>query len=160
MKCDFCHDRIAEIFIEKGEGDEKYMIHLCTECARKGEFDLQGRNLEGSVRKLLVNLKESLGETSSCPVCGQTLNEMRRHHVAGCPRCYTEFASEIETYFEKQGKTGDYRGTVPMRYEQKRSILESRASLQNKLDESIANEEYEKAAVYRDKLKEFDERND
>ncbi len=160
MKCDFCDDREAEIFIEQIQNGEKRQIHLCSECARKGEFDPKGKNLEVSIRKLLANLTGSVSQVSACPVCGQTLEELRRRHNAGCPRCYTEFASEIEAYFEKQGRTGDYRGTVPMRYEQRRSVLESRASLQNKLNESIANEEYEKAAVYRDKLREFDERND
>ena len=53
-----------------------------------------------------------------------------------------------------------YRGSLPRQLSQYRSLLEDRAELQNRLNESIANEDYEKAAVYRDRLKELEAGNE
>jgi protein arginine kinase activator len=54
------------------------------------------------------------------------------------------------------GITKNYTGTLPNRLENFKSSLNDRVVLQEKLQKAIQEENYEKAAVYRDKLKMLD----
>ena len=72
---------------------------------------------------------------------------------AGCPECYSIFKNEIRELLGKEGIKGSYSGRMPKRLATFRSVLTDRIALQGKLEESLKNEDYEKAAVYRDYLR-------
>ena len=59
----------------------------------------------------------------------------------------------VRDILSKQGIKGPYKGVMPNRLSTFRSVLTDRIALQAKLEESIKNEDYEKAAIYRDYLK-------
>jgi protein arginine kinase activator len=54
---------------------------------------------------------------------------------------------------EISGITGQYSGSYPLRLGQVRSVLSDRMSIRTKLEESVAKEDYERAAMYRDRLR-------
>ena len=51
-----------------------------------------------------------------------------------------------------------YCGSFPRHVSDGRSVLQDRIILQEKLEESVAKEDFEKAAIYRDKIKELDKK--
>ena len=73
--------------------------------------------------------------------------------ITGCTECYSIFEDEIRKIQEKNGLQGHYAGRMPKRIRGFRSTLTDRTLIQGKLQESIKNEEYEKAAFYRDYLR-------
>lgn len=156
MKCDVCKINEATMFIQQVRGDQTQELHLCAACAKERGLVVQNERMEMTFKKFISNYAEK----RICTVCGQTLDDVRKHRRVGCPQCYIEFADDISGFFAKNGWEKPYMGSLPLRLEKYRSVLEDRANLQSKLQESVDNEDYEKAAVYRDRLRELDAHHD
>ena len=66
--------------------------------------------------------------------------------------CYSTFSQEIHEMLRNFGVQQNYTGMLPRRLASFRNTLTDRMDIQLKLEESVRNEDYEKAAVYRDFL--------
>ena len=88
-----------------------------------------------------------------CKVCGSTLDTIISTKQVGCAECYFTFQEEFVQSFKNLGIFSGYNGTLPRRIKGYRSKLIDRMTMQLKLEDAIASEEYEKAAFYRDYLK-------
>lgn len=88
-----------------------------------------------------------------CSVCGSTFDKIAKSQKIGCAECYYTFAKEFRDTLNEYGITEEYKGSLPKRLKGYRSTLVDRMTMQIKLEEAIAAEEYEKAALYRDYLK-------
>lgn len=87
-----------------------------------------------------------------CSVCGNSFNQITKDKLFGCPECFYTFEDEIKEIFKSYKITQIYSGSLPKRLKGYKSNLVSRVDTQLKLQEAIKNEEYEKAALYRDYL--------
>jgi protein arginine kinase activator len=159
MKCDICQDQDAEIFMRQVILNIQTELHLCPDCAHERGIRVNGDKLEFSLAGFIEALKakalyfQSAGDNRVCPVCGQSLMEIQKSRVAGCPECYATFAPEIKKLMETSGVTGQYAGSFPTQLGQFHSTLTDRMTIRAKLEESVAKEDYEKAALYRDRLR-------
>ena len=88
-----------------------------------------------------------------CKVCGSTLDTIISTKQVGCAECYFTFQEEFVQSFKNLGISFGYKGALPRRIKGYRSKLIDRMTMQLKLEDAIASEEYEKAAFYRDYLK-------
>lgn len=88
-----------------------------------------------------------------CSVCGSSFDQIAKSQTIGCSECYYTFAKEFRDTLEQFGIAGEYKGSLPKRLKGYRSVLVDRMTMQIKLEEAIAAEEYEKAALYRDYLR-------
>ena len=88
-----------------------------------------------------------------CKVCGSTLDTIISTKQVGCVECYFTFQEEFVQSFKNLGISSGYKGALPRRIKGYRSKLIDRMTMQLKLEDAIASEEYEKAAFYRDYLK-------
>lgn len=158
MVCDFCHDREAVIFVEQvSSTGQKRKINMCMECAIARGISPDPKNIESSIGDLFNELtatakKIELENNRMCPVCGTSLAEIRKSGHTGCPECYAIFKEPITAYLTTKGIFGPYTGSMPARLASFRSVLNDRIALQNKLNDAVAREDYEKAALYRDYL--------
>lgn len=157
MKCDICGERDAIFTITHVIGSERKELHLCAECAKEANIPLNEQKIGNSVRNLLYSLidkkHKSMDDNKICPVCGQSLSTIKKTRRVGCAECYTAFKTEIKTIFNEKNITMEYSGTLPKQLKCFHSVLSDRMMLNAKLKEAVENEEYEKAAVYRDQLK-------
>lgn len=165
MKCDICGIRNAVLFVQQVSATRTVELHLCVECAKERGINVAGKNVEVAFNNLLSGLLQNSElanqisqPSSSCPVCGKTLADLRRTKTAGCPECYTVFKSEIFSILKSHGIEGTYHGGLPKKLAHFRSVLTDRMMYQEKLAEAVAVEDYEKAAVYRDRLKALETR--
>ncbi len=140
------------MMIQQRHGSEKSELHLCADCARDRGID-HSSNIESTIQRLMKDFKE----VHPCTVCGTTIEDVRKYRRVGCPSCYKQFALEINGLLRSKDSEAVYTGTLPRRLSFGRTVLEDRAMLQNKLDQAVASEDYEKAAVYRDRIKQLDE---
>lgn len=92
-------------------------------------------------------------EGKICKVCGLSYDEILKSQKIGCPECYYTFEEEFRQTLEKNHIKGPYKGSLPKKIKGYKSTLVNRVEMQLRLDEAIAAEEYEKAALYRDYLK-------
>lgn len=159
MVCDLCKENEAVIFLEAIGKNGKRKINLCTQCAmaRGIQAPVSAPNSENLAAVFKeIEEKEELRDSSSkklCPICGKSLYSILKYCTAGCPECYEIFKSDIQKVLQEYGISGVYTGSMPKRLASFRNSLTDRADLQAKLDEAVKNENYEKAAVYRDFLK-------
>ena len=134
-------------------------LALCEACARaKGLFDPQSltfaekffpeefkNRLDKLVRELTAgepSAKVPAGRNilSRCPVCGFKIDDYRRTGHLGCPDCYSAFARELDPAAEAVEAASDESAAI------------TRARLERELQQAIAREDYERAAILRDQI--------
>ncbi|HZK20072.1 MAG TPA: DNA helicase UvrBC [Treponemataceae bacterium] len=153
MLCDICGRREAVLFVTQSQNGEKKEIHLCAKCAKE-----RGLNAEGALlAKSLGALVKELGRPKkNCYACTHKLETIMKTGNIGCPECYIAFKDEITEMFLKKNRDLPYTGSMPKKLHHFRSVMTDRIAIQNKLADSVKNENYEKAAMYRDFLKVLD----
>lgn len=159
MVCDFCHERDAVIFLEQvNVNGQKRKINMCMECAVARGISSDPKSIESSIAGLFRELAEAsekirILNNRMCPVCGTSAGDIKKSGVVGCPECYEIFKNEIRAMLEARGAKDMYRGSMPARLSSFHSVLNDRIILKNKMDDAVAHEDYEKAALYRDYLR-------
>ncbi len=159
MLCDFCREREAVIFLEQMTGSgQKRKINMCAECAIERGISSDPKSIESSIGDLfkeLASISKRIQRKNNrlCPVCGISVGDIRKTGRVGCPECYSIFKDDIRKYMMGKGIKGVYTGSMPARLSGMHSVLNDRIILQDKLSKAIENEEYEKAAMYRDYLR-------
>jgi protein arginine kinase activator len=151
-------------------GDERREMALCRECALSMGVRAQVEAFQ-RLSQLLMQEDESTGPfdaealRSKCSRCGLVFEEFVRTGLLGCPQCYQDFevflkpalrrlhgvtkqipdeavhASQTQTPQHKEEKKTEARGS------------ESREQLEIELNLALIDEDYERAAALRDKLR-------
>jgi|TARA_B100001964_G_scaffold240573_1_gene310687 protein arginine kinase activator len=97
------------------------------------------------------------GDTSkACQDCGMTIAQYKKTSLLGCPTCYQTFCDELKSIITQvQNNNIQHIGRAPAqatvdlnRHLQIRRLLK-------KLESAVSQEEYEQAAILRDKLREL-----
>ncbi len=159
MICDICNERDAVLFIEQANGTIKRKLNLCVECAQRYGITPESKTIGKSLAALFSTLAGEISKKISeddkklCPVCGTSLAFIKQTNKTGCPECYSIFKEEVKTAFKNIGVKSSYTGTMPKRLRNFKSVLTDRIVIQSKLEESLRQEDYEKAAIYRDYLR-------
>ena len=98
---------------------------------------------------------------TACPLCGTTLDRIRHSGKFGCSTCYDTFAKmlDLTPYVGKgyDGKSAEPPAEQQTPTAQKAQINELDA-LRAELKQAVAAEDYEKAAVLRDKIRAKEEK--
>lgn len=158
MLCDYCHKREAVFFLEQTSKTSRRRIHICMECAVKNGLSPDPQKIQKSINALFEAVAKSDEAQSAeaarlCPVCGRSLPAIKKEGRLGCPECYEIFKKEISDIMKERGIDGQYTGSMPKRIASFRSLLTDRIDLKAKLEQSVKDEDYEKAAIYRDYLR-------
>jgi len=140
------------------DGKNDISLNLCESCAVKNGFQIGQENsihIPALLEKL-KNYKKGLSQEDMnvlCHNCNTTLGEVKRHGTVGCSQCYDYFDEYLSTYFKNPGenrqKSGRARGPV----REVISQAEYKKALEKKLEQAVSIEDYESAAVLRDKIK-------
>lgn len=152
MLCEKCKSREATTHYMETVNGVKKEIHLCNECAKQEGFD----NLGFSFPSIFSGLFKDdyfapLKEEKKCPTCNMTLSEFSRTGKVGCPDCYTTFENEFRPILLKMQKGDRHKGEQPKSKPKKAVTIDT---LKAELKEAVKQEDFEKAAVLRDKIKE------
>lgn len=96
-----------------------------------------------------------------CPKCTTTWDRLKQDGRAGCSQCYATFANELAEVMERVQKASQHGGKTPRALEKRqRRLMHLRVRRDNRLEmlnrrlqESVAEENYEEAARLRDKIR-------
>lgn len=162
--CTVCGQREAVVHYRETIGGIQKELHLCAQCAEKqgipGSFSYFG---EGAADFSLFHFPVSGGSVSrSCPKCKTDFSAIQGGSF-GCSECYDRFASKLDlTPFVGSG----YREgrVVPKNPKgERRAEASSNEKGQRKADqlkeelkEALSKENYEKAAILRDQIRELE----
>lgn len=163
MLCDECRRNNAAVHLVSIINGEKKERHICPECAKKLGTDSFMTFSWGDVFPTAFGFGNPAASTR-CSACGTTLNDITRTGLLGCPACYTNLRSEIMPIIGRVQNRSRHSGRSPVGYEAPKldKPLEAapetpddspEAKLRAELAEAVAAEEYERAAVLRDKIK-------
>jgi protein arginine kinase activator len=161
MKCDVCRKREALISIQQVMGKEKMELHLCDRCAKERGISTGGEKLELSLGSLLQDLmtakrSEQPQANAVCPSCHRTVEEFTKTQKLGCTECAKAFDRELRDLMGKLGEPAQHLGKFPRRLKAYKTYLVDIARLKRGLKDAVVREDYEKAAVLRDKIRELE----
>jgi protein arginine kinase activator len=162
MLCCICKAREAKVHLTQIAGDKLQKVDLCEECAKtKGVNDPTAFSLAD----LLLGLGASQeieqaggGVGLKCPVCGFTQADFKKAGRLGCPECYQAFAEPLEGLLKTMHKGTRHVGKVPESLRQNRDVSDRLKNLQKRIAKAIEEEDFEKAAILRDEIKQITER--
>jgi len=167
MLCQSCNKRAASVQYIQYINGEKIEIYLCEECAKQSGYMINGINL--GISNFLSSFmglmqpeyahKDDIHKKPACEKCGLTFEQFQKNGRLGCDNCYSTYRNKLDSLFRRiQGGNVKHTGKTPKRAEKsiKNSIeLEEQRML---LKKALQDENYEEAAILRDKIKklEFD----
>ncbi|WP_047981988.1 UvrB/UvrC motif-containing protein [Ornithinibacillus contaminans] len=170
MECQECHQRPATLHYTQVINGHKTEIQLCEVCAKeKGylTYPEEGYSLHNLLTGLfnfdsnqMTNQHGTQAKTEKelrCAKCGLTFSEFKRIGKFGCGECYHTFSSSLNPIFRRvhSGNT-EHLGKIPKRKGGSLHLKKQLGSYKADLLELIANEEFEQAAIVRDKIKELE----
>jgi protein arginine kinase activator len=154
--CQVCGKREAKIhFTEIREG-KKTEMHICEQCAHEKNMSMAfPAVLSQLVKGVPPAPRESEAVPATCPGCGLAYAEFKAKGRLGCPRCYAAFGPVLIPLLEKVHGASAHRGKTPERVKGAIASRKEVTEVEEQLNAAVANEEYEKAAQLRDRLREM-----
>lgn len=153
MKCEICQQNEASVHFKQVQEGEARELYVCEQCASQNGFD------PGSPMALTdflfgvgVQADPVLPESSKkCNSCGLDWKEFNKKSRLGCPSCYDDFATELAPMLESMHKGARHVGKVPSN-----AVMDVELeSLQAALDKAVGLEDFEEAAILRDRMREI-----
>jgi protein arginine kinase activator len=175
MTCDICGKKKATVHLTEIVDEQLSEMHLCEECARQKSAQMEQ---QFGLADLLAGLSDSSkpaatkeGEKSvlKCARCALPYEDFRKFGRLGCGECYSSFKEHLTGLLRKIHGSNKYLGKTPLRYQESQSepsvegavaLLPSEdlADLKQQLHSAIAAEDFEKAALIRDKIRNFEKK--
>jgi protein arginine kinase activator len=160
MLCQDCGKKEAVVHLTQVINEEKVVLNLCRECAEKRGF----RNpLEGVPFPLAEFLASMLSQAQVpklgkqphlvCSACGISFSDFAQSGRLGCGNCYLTFRNQLNDLLRKIHGSTQHQGKLPQAAGDVMKPLREERKLQEELKRAVQEEDFEKAAQIRDKLK-------
>ncbi len=181
MKCDKCAKKATVHLTEIVDGKVMEM-HLCEDCAREQSEHMEQQFGLADLLAGLTDFGKHVpsvqqnAATLQCAACGLTYEDFRKFGRFGCAHCYVAFKPQLKTLLKKIHGSSSHLGKSPVKY----VPLENGAPLapevvvpaatavdvppeaamqvseldvlRAQLQAAIQHEDFERAAVLRDKI--------
>ena len=160
MLCEKCGINHATTHIKTVVNGIAREYNLCEACAVG--YGYTGNTLTGMLASMFGDISKSLNpeEKKRCPVCDSSFSDIAKIGKVGCAECYSTFYDDLLPYLKRvHGSTkhvGKVPNNAPLAVMPKTESIES---LRNELSRLVAEENYEQAAIVRDKIKELEAEN-
>ena len=168
MLCEKCEKNEATIHYSEIINGKKTEMALCSECADKmgissdpysgfGDLFGTGSLLSSFFGASPSQMRRSTASERRCPVCGASMPEIQKQGKVGCAECYTTFKNELMPTIRRIHGDAKYRGAVPAAPTDDEAAKRAAElkSLRDELSAAIKNEDFERAAELRDKIREL-----
>lgn len=163
MICQKCNQKPANVEVTQTMNNKKTVVYLCEACAGvKQEFFLDNSFNMGSLLSGIIGNAYNISKVAKtenvlkCKKCGMTFEEFCQIGRFGCAECYLTFESKLEQIFRRLQGSDRHKGKIPVNRKQGKTINDEITELKKALQLAIKNEQYEKAAVFRDKIKDLE----
>jgi len=160
MLCQQCHKNVANVCITQIVNNNKVQIYLCESCANeKDQFSF------GPMLSINGFFPGFIGYTNTspymehavqdvvCDKCKMSFEEFQKTGKLGCANCYTAFGDRMKSLLKRVHGNVQHTGKIPGRVSQSVKVSKEIGRLKEELNKAIQNEEYEKAAELRDKIR-------
>lgn len=168
MKCQNCGENEANVkYTQMINGDKEEMF-LCEKCAKKLKLDMNFKfgfddifsSLFGE-GPLLRPIEISDGLV--CDACGTKYDDFASNGMVGCENCYKVFSNRLDKVLKRLHGNNRHvedeekpRPTTSKTKNKNNDIKSEIAKLKEKLESCIKSEDYEQAAILRDKIRKLE----
>ena len=153
--CDVCKEHVATIhYTEVLPNSEPKKMALCEACAKLKNLPITTQLSVADILKGLTQASQSEGEESGarCPQCDLTFARFRKGGRLGCAACYEAFQPKMMSILEEIHRETQHVGKIPKHSAGGTSEAIEVARLHKKLEQAIEKEEFEEAAILRDRI--------
>ncbi len=160
MLCEKCGANTATTHIRSVINGKVYEKHLCSHCAASdGYGDEKSNNLTQMLSNMFGDtvLPKSEKKVVRCSCCGKAFADIADSGKCGCAECYITFYEQLLPYFKRIHGSIKHIGKVPECNFSDKQPTDTVKGLRKLLAELIEQENYEQAAVIRDKIKSLQE---
>ncbi len=166
MLCDRCGQRQATVHLTEITNGHKNETHLCQVCA--GEIQPQGfgfapqLNLHHFLAGLLnhelggANYSQQQAAGEKCTKCGIAEGQVVKQGLLGCGDCYTLFEDKMQSLLRRIHGNTRHTGKVPERTGGSARLAKEIEKLKSQLKEAVGREEFERAAQFRDAIRDLE----
>ena len=173
MQCDICSKKKATVHLTEIVDEQMSEMHLCEECARQKSSQMEQ---QFGLADLLAGLSHGPQATTKeakeaaaliCPNCGLNYDDFRKFGRLGCGQCYVAFKEHLSGLLKKIHGSAQHLGKTPMTTKTQAAIAKSLTileptadkvveDLKHQLQQAITAEDFERAAILRDKIKQLE----
>lgn len=163
MLCENCKKNQATTYFKQTVNGKTNEIFLCSECAAKAGLS-SSAPAAFSLDDFLLNLlggRTAQSEEKVCPICGISEREVLDSGRVGCGNCYQEFSGRLVPFIEKVHGNKTHVGKRPKNRAAETSEqkpADPLLSLKEKLAAAIKAEKFEEAAVLRDQIRDYEQK--
>ncbi len=160
MKCQICNKNEANIVFTQIINNEKIILQICTECAKKKGLSVEIHSaMQPVTNSLLGGLTGELGKKEKkdipnlkCDICGLTFAEFKKTGLFGCDVCHEAFRDHVRNLLKQIHGTVVHEEKAPKRISKKIQLKQQLKDLQSELQNCVEMEDYERAATIRDQI--------
>ncbi len=165
MKCQKCGINEATTHIKQIINGHKSEVWLCHKCAgeenalsafkQTNDYDFENffSNLWGTSAPAL---KQTPNE-SICKTCGTTLRDIQSSGKLGCSDCYSVFERILQRPLKEIHGSCTHTGKLPKSSAKGMHLNHEIDKLKDELSRAVLDQNFEKAAELRDKIKELEQ---
>lgn len=158
--CENCNQRDASVHFTQVINNKKMEMHLCKQCAKeKGHISFgPSINIDDFLKGVIgISYKTPIINNEPqkliCSKCGMSYEEFQKIGKFGCSNCYTMYGKGLIPLFKRLHGNVEHHGKVPVSRSQGVNNSREIEKLREVLKKAIEQEEYEKAAEIRDKIR-------
>lgn len=166
MICQACGKHPATTHIKTIVNGELSELSLCSECAQKMGYDNifgnWGLNFGSLLGSFFSDHAEEIPDTIRCKGCGSSFEDIAQSGKVGCAECYHTFYDRLIPSIQRIHGNTKHCGKNPNLTVQSDCTAIAKKSqdeledLRNQLKEAVEVQNFEQAAVLRDKIKELE----
>ena len=163
MLCDKCKKNPATVHMQQFIMGKKAELHLCQECVFSFNVPDVPIALENMFKGFLEQMQSKIfamnpqtanvAPTNACMSCGMTGEELKAGGKLGCRECYVSFAGEVDAILKNVQSSTRHTGKFPKRTGKEILSMRHAIDLRTKLNQAIAEENFELAAKLRDEIR-------
>ena len=163
MLCQQCHKRPANVHLTKIVNGDKVEMLLCDQCAReKSQLGFGGFGPSLNINDFLSGFiglshidthEECVPREACCEVCGMSFENFSKTGKMGCSNCYVKYGERLKPVLKRLHGNYEHTGKAPESISKILDVSREIERLKELLGKAIQDEEYEKAAEIRDRIK-------
>ena len=163
MLCDKCKKNPATVHMQQFIMGKKAELRLCQECVFSFSVPDVPIELENMFKGFLEQMQTKVFNINpqmanvmpgfACTNCGMTGEELKAGGKLGCRECYASFAGEVGAILKSVQSSTRHIGKFPKRTGKEILSIRHASDLRAKLNQAIAEENFELAAKLRDEIR-------
>ena len=165
MKCQKCGINEATTHIKQIVNGHKSEVWLCHNCAgEENAFSafkpVNDYDFENFFSNLWGASTPALKQTSSeiiCKTCGTTIRDIQSRGKLGCSDCYLAFERILQRPLKEIHGSVTHTGKLPKKAAKGLRLNYEIDKLKEELSRAVLDQNFEKAAELRDKIKEMEQ---